>query len=226
MSTAPPSTTSATPVISNPSTLNTNTTTTQSSAQSANQLNFCQLEEYINKWTCELEEQEKLFLNQATQVNAWDKVLLSNSDKIVSLNDSVEKVKAEQDKLEQELEFIQAQHKELEACIVPLEEELSKIPQLDVERGQTYLLAENLDVQLKQMSEDLKEVIGHLNEANKYADPTDPIVQIGKILNAHMSSLQWIDSSTSNISHRLEEINKMHETIRKDQERKRNYYDS
>ena len=59
-------------------------------------MTYRQMEEAINKWTVELEEQEKVFLNQATQVNAWDRMLFENSDKIVSLNDEVEKVKVEQ----------------------------------------------------------------------------------------------------------------------------------
>ncbi|XP_055531314.1 nuclear pore glycoprotein p62 [Wyeomyia smithii] len=208
--------------------LTTTTQTTQSSAISGSQLNYCQLEEFINKWTLELEEQEKLFTNQATQVNAWDKLLLSNGEKIVALNESVEKVKAEQDTMEQELEFITAQLTELEECIMPLEDELSKIVQVDIERGQTYSMAETLDSQLKQMSEDLKEVIEHLNESNKYSDPSDPLVQIGKILNAHMNSLQWIESSTSSITNRLEDIGKMHDTLRKDNERsfRLTYYDN
>ncbi|XP_055645256.1 nuclear pore glycoprotein p62-like [Toxorhynchites rutilus septentrionalis] len=75
--------------------LTTTTQTTQSSSVSGTQLNFCQLEEFINKWTLELEEQEKLFTNQATQVNAWDKLLLGNGEKIVALNEAVEKVKAD-----------------------------------------------------------------------------------------------------------------------------------
>lgn len=209
--------------------LTTTTQTTQSTAVSgAQQLNFCQLEEFINKWTLELEEQEKLFTNQATQVNAWDKLLLGNGEKIIALNDAVDKVKAEQVAMEQELEFITAQHTELEECIIPLEEELSKIVQVDIERGQTYSMAETLDSQLKQMSEDLKEVIEHLNESNKYSDPSDPLVQIGKILNAHMNSLQWIESSTSGIANRLEDIGKMHDTLRKDNERsfRLTYYDN
>ncbi|XP_053659455.1 nuclear pore glycoprotein p62 [Anopheles marshallii] len=208
--------------------LTTNTQTTQSATVAGNQqLKFFQLEEFINKWTLELEEQEKLFTNQATQVNAWDNMLLANGEKIVALNEAVMKVKAEQNAMEQELEFITAQHTELEECIVPLEQELSRIGQIDLERGQTYSMAETLDSQLKQMYEDLKEVIEHLNDANKYTDPNDPLVQIGKILNAHMNSLQWIESSTTSITNRLEEINKMHETLRKDNERsfRLTYYD-
>lgn len=59
-------------------------------------MNYRQLEEAINKWTLELEEQEKVFLNQATQVNAWDRLLMENGEKIVKLHESVEKVKLDQ----------------------------------------------------------------------------------------------------------------------------------
>lgn len=198
--------------------LNTNTTTTQSQPPNQPGINFYALEENINKWTIELEEQERTFTNQATQVNAWDSILLKNGEKIVELNKAVEKVKADQSAMEQELEFISAQHAELEESIIPLEQELSKMPQqVDVERSQTYLMAETLDSQLKQMSEDLKEVIEHLNEANKFADPFDPMVQIGKILNAHFTSLQWIEDKTSVIGNRLDEINKMSSAMRQNQ---------
>lgn len=202
-----PATTSTTS--SNQASLSTTTLTTPSSSIS-NQMNFYSLEEQINKWTLELEEQEKIFINQATQVNAWDSILLKNGEKIVDLNKAVEKVKADQVAMEQELEFITAQQAELEESILPLEQELSKIPQqIDVDRSQTYLMAETLDSQLKQMSEDLKEVIEHLNEANKFQDPSDPMVQIGAILNAHYTTLQWIEDKTSFMSSRLDELSKM-----------------
>lgn len=203
----------------NQASLTTNTLTTQSGANpSQPSMNFFTLEEQINKWKIELEEQEKIFTNQATQVNAWDNILLKNGEKIVELNQAVEKVKSDQSAMEQELEFISAQHAELEESILPLEQELSKMPQqIDVERSQTYLMAETLDSQLKQMSEDLKEVIEHLNEANKFADPADPMVQIGKILNAHFTSLQWIEDKTGVISTRLDDITKMSTSLRQNQ---------
>lgn len=73
-------------------------TTSSAAAASATaaSLNYRQLEEAINKWTLELEEQEKVFLNQATQVNAWDRMLMDNGEKIVKLHESVEKVKLDQ----------------------------------------------------------------------------------------------------------------------------------
>jgi nuclear pore complex protein Nup62 len=36
----------------------------------------------MNKWTLELEEQEKLFMNQAMEVNAWDHLLIGNGEKV------------------------------------------------------------------------------------------------------------------------------------------------
>lgn len=52
------------------------------SALTSTSMNYVQLEEIINKWTLELEEQEKLFVNQATQINAWDRLLVNNSEKV------------------------------------------------------------------------------------------------------------------------------------------------
>lgn len=207
---------SATPasIPSTQASLTTTTLTTQSQP-STHSMNFFSLEENINKWKLELEEQEKLFLNQAATVNGWDSVLLKNGDKIVELNKAVEKVKADQLTIEQELEFISAQHSELEEMIAPLEKDLAKITQpIDVERSQTYLMAETLDSQLKQMSEELKEVIEHLNEANKYSDSSDPMVTMVKILNAHFSSLQWIEDKSQFVSNRVEALNKLSSSFR------------
>jgi nuclear pore complex protein Nup62 len=47
-------------------------------------LSFAQLEQLINRWTYDVEEQEKAFLNQATEVNAWDRVLRENGAKVQS----------------------------------------------------------------------------------------------------------------------------------------------
>ena len=45
-------------------------------------MNYRQLEEEINKWSVQLDEQEKIFIQQATQVNAWDRLLIDNGDKV------------------------------------------------------------------------------------------------------------------------------------------------
>ncbi|KPJ21208.1 Nuclear pore glycoprotein p62 [Papilio machaon] len=96
---------------------------------------------------------------------------------IVELNDTIQSVKNEQQSLEHELDFVVAQQRELQEMLAPLERTLlaDNDRLRDPEREHMYTLAENLDTQLRQMSEDLKEVIEHLNETNRSQDTNDPV---------------------------------------------------
>uniref|UniRef100_A0A663FCS3 Nuclear pore glycoprotein p62 n=1 Tax=Aquila chrysaetos chrysaetos TaxID=223781 RepID=A0A663FCS3_AQUCH len=199
------------------------TTTTTSSAPPV--MTYAQLESLINKWSLELEDQEKHFLHQATQVNAWDQTLIENGEKITSLHREVEKVKLDQKRLDQELDFILSQQKELEDLLTPLEESVKEqsgtiyLQHADEERERTYKLAENIDAQLKRMAQDLKDITEHLNTSRGPADTSDPLQQICKILNAHMDSLQWIDQNSAVLQRKVEEVTKVCESRRKEQER-------
>ena len=55
---------------------------TSSSSAATTTITFKILEDYINKWMSELDSQEKDFLNQATQLNALDKLMIENGDKV------------------------------------------------------------------------------------------------------------------------------------------------
>ncbi|OWK54359.1 Nuclear pore glycoprotein p62 [Lonchura striata] len=188
-------------------------------------MTYAQLESLINKWSLELEDQEKHFLHQATQVNAWDRMLIENGEKITSLHREVEKVKVDQKRLDQELDFILSQQKELEDLLSPLEESVKEqsgtiyLQHADEERERTYKLAENIDAQLKRMAQDLKDITEHLNTSRGPADTSDPLQQICKILNAHMDSLQWIDQNSAVLQRKVEEVTKVCESRRKEQER-------
>uniref|UniRef100_W5L3N9 Nuclear pore glycoprotein p62 n=1 Tax=Astyanax mexicanus TaxID=7994 RepID=W5L3N9_ASTMX len=185
-------------------------------------MSYAQLEALINKWSSELEDQERHFLQQATQVNAWDRMLVENGEKITALHKDMEKVKLDQ-RLDQELDFILSQQKELEDLLAPLEESVKEqsgtiyMQNADEER-ERYKLAENVDAQLKRMSQDLKEIIEHLNTSNGPADTSDPLQQICKILNAHMDSLQWVEQN-SLLQRRVEEVSKLCESRSKEQEK-------
>ncbi|KAF0872331.1 nuclear pore glycoprotein p62 [Crocuta crocuta] len=198
-------------------------TTTGAAASPA--MTYAQLESLINKWSLELEDQERHFLQQATQVNAWDRTLIENGEKITTLHREVEKVKLDQKRLDQELDFILSQQKELEDLLSPLEESVKEqsgtvyLQHADEEREKTYKLAENIDAQLKRMAQDLKDIIEHLNTSGGPADTSDPLQQICKILNAHMDSLQWIDQNSALLQRKVEEVTKVCEGRRKEQER-------
>ena len=199
-------------------------------------MTYRQLEESINKWTIELEEQEKIFLNQATQVNSWDRMIFENGETIVNLNEDVEKVKADQTRLEHELDFIKGLQDELEDVLKPLEASvttpnstisgnlnaggLNVTAGVDTEREQVYQKAEQMDAQLQRMSEDLKDIIVHINAQNRAQDDSnDPIVQIGRILNAQMDSLQLVDQSMGQVQKKLDDVTKLQELRKKENER-------
>ncbi|KAM6413436.1 nuclear pore glycoprotein p62-like [Rhynochetos jubatus] len=197
------------------------TTATTSSAPPV--MTYAQLESLINKWSLELEDQEKHFLHQATQVNAWDRTLIENGEKEIVVF------------------VIDLRQLAFSACSVespPLCDSTSPgagpayLPALvrrvilvaqgwcDQEQvSRSYKLAENIDAQLKCMAQDLKDITEHLNTSRGPADTSDPLQQICKILNAHMDSLQWIDQNSAVLQRKVEEVTKVCESRRKEQER-------
>merc|ERR1712071_573110 len=152
------------------STAGTDAATASVASAAAASLTFRQLEESINKWAIDLDEQEKMFLNQAASVANWDRLLVTNGEKIVSLSDTVDRVKQDQIRLESELDFVRAQQRELEEMLLPLEDnlqqEVNSIPH-DTEREHTYQLSENIDSQMRRLADDLKEIIERMNAASR-----------------------------------------------------------
>ena len=127
-------------------------------------------------------------------------------------------------RLEHELDFIKGLQSELEDVLKPLEASVSEVPAtaVDQERQRTYTKAEQLDAQLQRMSEDLREIIEHINAQNRSSQEdatTDPVLQIGRVLNAHMDSLQWVDSSMAQVQKKLEEVSRLQEIRKKESER-------
>lgn len=144
---------------------------------------------------------------------------MENGEKIVKLHESVEKVKLDQQRLEHELDFVKSQQTELDEILRPLEASLLDAPPPDVERERIYSLAENLDAQLQRMGDDLREIIEHLNSANRNTNESDPIVQISRVLNAHMDALQWVDQTSNLVQKKLDEVTKLQGIRRKESER-------
>ncbi|KAA0195017.1 hypothetical protein HAZT_HAZT001746 [Hyalella azteca] len=151
-----------------------------------------QLEERLNKWLLEAREQEERFLKQAQHVNAWDRVLQQGHAQVHSLRNALDAVQSDQNRLEAELDFIRGQQNELEQLLAPLEEAVGKpeivgmgsgIHQGDRQRENMYHMAQNLDGQLRQMSEDLVKVIEHVNAINGTAEKQDsPVIELTLII--------------------------------------------
>ncbi|XP_028750966.1 nucleoporin-62 C-terminal-like protein [Peromyscus leucopus] len=189
-------------------------------------MTYGRLESMVDKLHIHLRDQEKHFLYQANQLNVWNHTLIEKRDEITLLHHEVEKVKLDQRRLEQELDFILAQQKELEHLLTPLEEFVKEqngafnLLYFDKEYERIYKLAETIDAELKRMTQDLKDIIFHLNSLGSPGDAAERVQQICKILNAHMDSLQWISQNSGIMQKKMKEITKVFEEYRyKEQER-------
>jgi nuclear pore complex protein Nup62 len=180
-------------------------------------ITFKVLEDYINKWMQDLDTQEKDFIDQATQLNALDKLMIENGEKIIDISSEVQRLNTEQDSLEQELNFVFSQQNDLELAIGKLESDIEHMQpngltqQLhahhntsDTSRIEMYKLLIEVDNQLKTMSMDMRDIVKRLNDTD--VDLNDPVVQISKILNAHMDSLSWIEENTLMIQNDVENV--------------------
>jgi nuclear pore complex protein Nup62 len=178
------------------------------------------VEEIINMWNSELEEDAITFRRQAIEIAKWDRILLENSDKILALHGNVKRVELAQKQLDSNLEMISRQQGELHELMDQLEAEVDKVysnhesemTPADLERENGYQLAENVNGELDQMAITLKEIIKKLNSANERAvDQDNPVHQIVDILNSHLHSLQWVTQQTAQVQTKLARVSKSFE---------------
>ena len=69
------------------------------------------------------------------------------------------------------------------------------------------------------MSEDLKKIIDHFNEANRAQDSSDRMVQMSKMLHAHMNSLSWLGKKIALLNQKIHQIEPMHQNFIQENER-------
>ncbi|XP_045154514.1 nucleoporin-62 C-terminal-like protein [Echinops telfairi] len=153
------------------------------------------LEDMINDWNLEQEDSEKPFTLQPTQVNTWNCAPTEN-DQTIPVPGEAEKVKLNPRRLENELDFILTQQKELEDLLIPLEASVTHqsgfgyLQHTDAQREWIYKLAETIEAQLKHIAQDLKDIIEYLNTFGSTADTTESFQKICRILNGHMDALR------------------------------------
>jgi hypothetical protein len=107
----------------------------------------------------------------------------------------------------------------------------------DEEREKTYALAENLNKQVDEMGRQLASMIEDINSAKGGASGAagsvpqtvgglpglgtneNPITQIVKILDTHLTSLQWLDSSAEDLGSKVMDIRRRAEMSAEESER-------
>ncbi|KAJ6264408.1 hypothetical protein Dda_0554 [Drechslerella dactyloides] len=176
--------------------------------QPSSRLKNKSMDEMISRWTSDLEKYSTEFNKQATEIASWDRMLVTNGDKLVELHAETIKATKKQEDITKALDYVVGQQEELAAALELYEKQVDDIFQTqiggpegmqpaDQEREKSYLLAEKLDKQLDIMSKNLGNIITDINNAtstiNKTSNTEDPLATIVKILNNHLGALQEID---------------------------------
>lgn len=170
------------------------------------------MDEIITRWASDLSKYQKEFKEQAAQVAAWDRLLVENGAKIQELYlNTYEAEKASRD-VEKVLTGLESNQDELEHFLDKYEQEVDNLFQRDIgqvdsltgpdqEREKTYKLAEKLTDRLDEMGRDLSKMIKEINDisgsVSKSNKPDDPLTQIVRVLNNHLTQLQWIDTNAA-----------------------------
>lgn len=185
------------------------------------------IEEIVNKWSSELENQVREFNKFAAEVAVWDRALMENGNNLAALYSHVVAVEREQTEIDHTLDHIEQQQRDLSATLDAYERSAEEIlgnqggslraldtGPADTERDKNYVLATDLHSHLEDLSTSLVQMIDSVNvlslapatNGSTSFGGDDPMVQISQILNSHLESLQWIDGAVREIEGKVGEV--------------------
>lgn len=127
----------------------------------------------------------------------------------------VQRVQVAGDELDNNLDMIHSQQAQLHSMLEAMEAEAENlksdvVTSADLEREKGYKLAEEVNSQLDQMSITLRDLVAKLNASQETAtDKDSPMHQIKKVLNAHLTSLMWIDQNSAALQSKIHELGKL-----------------
>ncbi|KAJ7086763.1 Nsp1-like C-terminal region-domain-containing protein [Mycena epipterygia] len=183
------------------------------------------IEEIVNKWSSELETHVREFNKFAGEVAVWDRALIENGNNLAALYSHVLAAEREQNDIDQSLDHIEQQQKDLSSTLDAYEKATQEVfgghggnlraldtGPADTERDKNYMLATDLHTQLDDLSGSLTQMIESVNALSLPSGPEvssdDPMAQIAQILGSHLESLQWIDGAVREVEGKVTEVEK------------------
>ncbi|KAJ7781374.1 hypothetical protein B0H16DRAFT_1276294, partial [Mycena metata] len=129
----------------------------------------------------------------------------------------------EQNDIDQSLDHIEQQQKDLSSTLDAYEKATQEVfgghggnlraldtGPADTERDKNYMLATDLHTQLDDLSGSLTQMIESVNGLSLASGPEDsgddPMGQIAQILGSHLESLQWIDGAVREVEGKVTEV--------------------
>ncbi|KIM91066.1 hypothetical protein PILCRDRAFT_162412 [Piloderma croceum F 1598] len=188
------------------------------------------IEEIVNRWSADLETHVREFNKFAGEVAVWDRALIENGNNLAALYSHVLAAEREQNDIDQSLDHIEQQQKDLSATLDAYEKSTEEIlggqggslraldtGPADNERDKNYMLATELHTHLDDLSGSLTQMIDSVNALSlsspgsgdaKSQQGEDAMAQIAQILSSHLESLQWIDGAVREVESKVTEVEK------------------
>jgi hypothetical protein len=153
------------------------------------------MDEIITRWATDLSKYQKEFKDQASKIAEWDRMLVSNGEKIQKLYTSTYEAERANSEIERQLSNVESQQEELVTWLDRYEQDLNElfaknagtsgsgaadqVAGPDQERERTYKLAEKLTDRLDDMGKDLTKMIKEINDMSsslgKGSKADDPV---------------------------------------------------
>ncbi|CAK5262754.1 unnamed protein product, partial [Mycena citricolor] len=182
------------------------------------------IEEIVNKWSSELETHVREFNKFAGEVAVWDRALIENGNNVAALYSHILAAEREQNEIDQSLDHIEQQQKDLNSTLEAYEKATQEIfggsnmraldaGPADTERDKKYLHARNGAAHAIRRPFGLADADDRCCERSLSASSTDtsaddPMSQIAEILSSHLESLQWIDGAVKEVDSKVSEVEK------------------
>lgn len=179
------------------------------------------VEEILNKFQRQLEEDALAFAEEAKRVCEYDAILRDNHRDLAKLTTEAQRMMIEQEQIEQGLDGIGAFQNKLDSTLAEVEEQVDAIfrsqghlnpVDADKERERAYEMAKGIDYRLDNVTESLRETFETLNQANTQAfgppssgdtsgDHT-AVATVGDvihIMNCHQDSLTELEAAAQKL---------------------------
>lgn len=195
----------------------------------------------MNKWTEEVTDLATQFQKGARMVSKWDRAIVSNEDKINSLNRDAQSVQIAHKELNDNLDLILSQQNELHSLLdtlqIDVERKIGSSPSKpgsphgghsdtklrgDIERESMHRMSIEVMEELDTMALTIRDLVVDLNKGSEMTGrgrAGDTVSQIISVLNAHLDSLQYLDETSGSLHKRLTDVQRACEVATRETER-------
>jgi nuclear pore complex protein Nup62 len=153
-------------------------------------------------------------------VNEWDVAVLDNGTRIEGLHAATQRVGAEQAGVQQLLDRIVSQQSDVHKALLPIEQRLADehaVAAAAAVPDPTFALAEDVAGELDAVRAQLTQLTEAINAAGatsmassassasaaSAASELDPVAQLVRVLDEHMTALQWVEEQSGALQHRV-----------------------